>query len=203
MTRPSWKKNCLPLKISFREQRRRKQREKNWRHIWRELKKQTKFRKLRLKISGKTWVNICMNGWCHSKCRLLATKWSKANFSCHVMSSIEQCSMEKLAVDLLLGLKFVKLEILIIHNFCLWQTGRRSSRSLGFRELNRPKLLKYEIDQCWMNLASSVGNSTLTIQEGLGKKRRRRKKVIGRFEQEIPAPVPTGRLGRVELSAEN
>ena len=28
------------------------------------------------------------------------------------MSSIEQCSMEKLAVDLLLGLKFVKLEIL-------------------------------------------------------------------------------------------
>ena len=54
-----------------------------------------------------------------------------------------------------------------------------------------------------MNLVSSAGNSTLTIQEGLGKKRRRRKKVIERFEQEIPTPVPTGWLGRVELSAEN
>ena len=39
-------------------------------------------------------------------------QWSKANFSCQVMSSYGQCSVEKLAGDLLLGLKFVKLEIL-------------------------------------------------------------------------------------------
>ena len=37
---------------------------------------------------------------------------SKTNFSCQVMSSYGQCSMEKLASDLLLRLKFVKLELL-------------------------------------------------------------------------------------------
>ena len=37
---------------------------------------------------------------------------SKANFSCYVLSSYGQCSVKKLAGDLLLGLKFVKLEII-------------------------------------------------------------------------------------------
>ena len=36
------------------------------------------------------------------------SKKSKANFSCQGMSSYGWCSMEKLAGDLLLGLKFVK-----------------------------------------------------------------------------------------------
>ena len=40
------------------------------------------------------------------------SKKSKANFSCQGMSSYGWCSMEKLAADLLLGLKFVKVEIL-------------------------------------------------------------------------------------------
>ena len=38
--------------------------------------------------------------------------YSKANFSCQVISSYGWCSVEKLAGDLLLGLKVVRLEIL-------------------------------------------------------------------------------------------
>ena len=56
------------------------------------------------------------------------------NFSCLAMSSYGQCHMEKLAGDLWLGLKFVKLEILSTSfmDFLYDKLGELRSRSLAF-----------------------------------------------------------------------
>ena len=53
------------------------------------------------------------------------------------MNSYEKCSMEKLAGDLLLGLKFVKLEILStsLTDFLYEELGELRSRSLGLEGL--------------------------------------------------------------------
>ena len=58
--------------------------------------------------------------------------WSKANFSCQVMGSYGWYSMEKSTGDLLLGLKFVRLEILstLLIDFLYENLGELRSRSL-------------------------------------------------------------------------
>ena len=54
-----------------------------------------------------------------------------------LLSSYGQCSMEKLAGDLSLGLKFVKLEILSTSfmDFLYGELGEFKSRSLGLKGL--------------------------------------------------------------------
>ena len=53
-----------------------------------------------------------------------------------VMSCYGECSMEKLAGDLLLGHKFVKLEILsVIYRVSLWQVGKIDVKIFGPKSL--------------------------------------------------------------------
>ena len=90
---------------------------------------------------------------------------SKANFSCYVLSSYGQCSMKKLAGDLLLGLKFVKLEILSTSfiDFLYDKLGELRSRSLGVMgsTVSVPELHPVHIP--WPALARAWHNTAMLL----------------------------------------